>query len=65
MATNFLWKIDGSIVGGYIVITLIVGLLIRKYVNNVDDYLLAGREVDLYAGMASLAATELDRKSVV
>ena len=58
MATNFLWKIDGTIVGGYILITLIVGLLIRKYVNNVDDYLLAGREVDLYAGMASLAATE-------
>ncbi|WP_223315511.1 sodium:solute symporter family protein [Clostridium botulinum] len=58
MPTNFSWMLDGSIVGSYIIITLIVGLLIRKYVNNVDDYLVAGREVDLYAGMASLAATE-------
>ena len=31
---------------------------LRKYVGNVEDYLVAGREVNLYAGMASLAATE-------
>ncbi|SHF16714.1 sodium:solute symporter family protein [Clostridium fallax] len=58
MSTNFSWMLDGSIVGCYILVSLVVGLLIRKYVSNVDDYLLAGREVDLYAGMASLAATE-------
>lgn len=58
MGSNFLWYIDGIIVVGYLILTMVVGLMVRKYVNNVDDYLVAGREVDLYAGMASLAATE-------
>lgn len=55
---NFSWALDGSIIGFYILISLLVGLSIRKYVSNVEDYLVAGREVNLYAGMASLAATE-------
>jgi SSS family solute:Na+ symporter len=55
---NFSWALDGSIIGFYILISLLVGLSIRKYVTNVEDYLVAGREVNLYAGMASLAATE-------
>ena len=55
---NFSWALDGSIIGFYILISLLVGLSIRKYVTNVEDYLVAGREVNLYAGIASLAATE-------
>lgn len=55
---NFSWALDGSIIGFYILVSLLVGLSIRKYVSNVEDYLVAGREVNLYAGMASLAATE-------
>lgn len=55
---HFSWLLDGSIIGFYILVSLFVGLSIRKYVNNVEDYLVAGREVNLYAGMASLAATE-------
>ena len=55
---NFSWLLDGGIIGFYILISLLVGLSLRKYVSNVEDYLVAGREVNLYAGMASLAATE-------
>lgn len=55
---HFSWFLDGGIVGVYILISLLVGLSLRKYVGNVEDYLVAGREVNLYAGMASLAATE-------
>ncbi|WP_156285916.1 sodium:solute symporter family protein [Oceanivirga salmonicida] len=55
--TNFS-LLDGGMVGFYILLSLIIGLLIRKYVKNVDDFLVAGRSVDLYVGMASLAATE-------
>lgn len=55
---NFNWFLDGSIVGVYILLSLIVGLIIKKYVKNVDDFLVAGRSVNLYVGMASLAATE-------
>ena len=56
--TNFNWYIDGSIILIYIIGTLIAGLMMRRYVKNVDDYLVAGRQVNLYLGIASLAATE-------
>ncbi|MGL6114928.1 MAG: sodium:solute symporter family protein [Cetobacterium sp.] len=56
--TNFSWLLDGGLVGFYILLSLIVGIFIRKYVRNVNDFLVAGRSVDLHVGMASLAATE-------
>ena len=56
--SNFNWYIDGSIILLYLIGTLTAGLLMRRYVRNVDDYLVAGRKVDLYLGIASLAATE-------
>lgn len=55
--TNFSW-IDGSIVGLYFLIAMIAGLSVRKYVGKVEDFLVAGREMDVYLGVASLAATE-------
>jgi solute:Na+ symporter, SSS family len=56
--TNFNWLLDGSIVGLYLLITMVAGLMVRKYVGNVEDFLVAGREMDVYLGIASLAATE-------
>ena len=55
---NFNWLLDGSIVGVYLLITMFAGLYVRKYVSKVDDFLVAGREMDVYLGIASLAATE-------
>ena len=55
--SHFSWAIDGSIVGLYILATMIAGLMVRKYVRNVDDFLVAGREMNVYLGIASLAAT--------
>jgi SSS family solute:Na+ symporter len=55
--SNFTW-IDGSIVGLYLVVTMIAGLSVRKYVGKVEHFLVAGREMDVYLGVASLAATE-------
>ncbi|WP_410687350.1 sodium:solute symporter family protein [Avibacterium paragallinarum] len=55
---QFNWSVDGSIVGLYILLSLVVGILVRKYVKNVNDFLVAGRNVDLHVGIASLAATE-------
>ena len=55
--SHFSW-IDGSIVGLYLVATMIAGLSVRKYVGKVEHFLIAGREVDVYLGIASLAATE-------
>jgi SSS family solute:Na+ symporter len=55
---RFSWPIDGSIVGLYLLITMIAGLWVRKYVSRVEDFLVAGREMNVYLGIASLAATE-------
>jgi solute:Na+ symporter, SSS family len=56
--TNFNWLLDGSIVGVYLVATMAAGLMVRKYVGKVEHFLVAGREMDVYLGIASLAATE-------
>ena len=55
---NFSWPIDGTIVGLYLLATMVAGLMVRKYVRNVGDFIVAGREMDLHLGIASLAATE-------
>ena len=55
---HFSWTIDGSIVGIYLLATMIAGVMVRRYVSKVDDFLVAGREMNLYLGIASLAATE-------
>lgn len=54
---NFTW-IDGSIVGMYLLATMIAGITVRKYVGKVEHFLVAGREMNLFLGIASLAATE-------
>ncbi|MCY3022192.1 MAG: sodium:solute symporter family protein [Planctomycetota bacterium] len=56
--THFSWALDGSIVGVYLLATMIAGIMVRKYVGKVEHFLIAGREMNLYLGIASLAATE-------
>jgi len=56
--THFSWWLDGSIVGLYLLATMVAGIAVRKYVGKVEHFLLAGREMNVYLGIASLAATE-------
>lgn len=56
--TNFDFLIDGSIILLYLIGTITAGLWVRKLVTGVDDFLVAGRSLNLYLGIASLAATE-------
>lgn len=56
--TNFIMNIDGGIIFVYIIISLVIGIYIKKYVRNAKDFILANQSVDLYSGLASLAATE-------
>lgn len=58
MSPHFDWLVDGSIVGLYLLATMVAGLWVRRYVTNVESYLVAGREMNVYLGIASLAATE-------
>ena len=57
LASNFS-LLDGGFVGVYLVVVMTAGILVRKYVSKVDEFLLAGRELNIYLGIASLAATE-------
>ena len=43
--TNFNWLLDGSIVGLYLLVTMVAGLMVRKYVGKVEQFLVAGREM--------------------
>ena len=45
MSSHFSLPIDGSIVGLYLLITMLAGLAVRKYVRRVEDFLVAGREI--------------------
>jgi SSS family solute:Na+ symporter len=56
--THFSPWIDGSIIGVYLLITMAAGVWVRRYVGRVEDFLVAGREMDVFLGIASLAATE-------
>ena len=56
--TNFDPLVDGGIVLIYLFGTIAAGVFVKRYVKNINDFLVAGRNVDLHLGIASLAATE-------
>src|SRR5271154_1495652 len=51
--------IDWVIVVVYLAVSMLIGLLGRKYVGNTAHFLVAGRELGTYIGIATLAATEI------
>jgi len=51
--------LDWAIVGTYLAASVGVGLLGKRYVGTVSHYLVAGRELGLFVGIATLAATEI------
>jgi len=51
--------IDWIIIVVYMVGCVVAGVWMRRYVRNVEDFAVAGREMDLNLGVASLAATEV------
>ena len=51
--------IDWVIIVGYLAVSLGIGILGKRFVGNVDHFLVAGRELGLYIGIATLAATEI------
>ena len=50
--------LDWIIVFAYLTVTMVVGISMRRYVKKVEHFIVAGREMDVYLGVASLAATE-------
>jgi SSS family solute:Na+ symporter len=50
--------LDAGIVAVYLVITIAAGLAMRRAVGTVEHFLVAGRQMNIFLGVASLAATE-------
>ena len=55
--TNFTF-IDWIIVGVYLSISLIIGLLVKRFATNMTSYIGAGRALGTRLGVATLAGTE-------
>jgi SSS family solute:Na+ symporter len=51
--------IDWLIVVSYLAGSVALGLIGKRYLGDVSHYLVAGRELGLYVGIATLAATEI------
>ena len=51
--------VDWVIVVVYLALSVGIGLMGKRFVGNVSHYLVAGRELGVYVGVATLAATEI------
>ena len=54
-----LTPLDWAIIVVYLVGCVVAGVWMKRFVRNVEDFAIAGREMDVYLGVASLAATEV------
>lgn len=57
--------VDWVIIVFYLGICITAGVRMRRYVRGVEDFAVAGREMNLNTGIASLAATELGLVTVM
>ena len=63
-STNFS-RVDWIIVMIYICIPVVIGVLVRKYVHHVSDFIVAGRSLRLFIAIATLTGTELGLVTVM
>ncbi|MAE65395.1 MAG: hypothetical protein CMJ18_14075, partial [Phycisphaeraceae bacterium] len=56
--TNFT-PFDWIIVGVYLLVSVVIGVLARKYIANMADYVTAGRAIGTALGVATMTGTEL------
>lgn len=52
-------SLDWIIVIGYLILSVAIGMIGRRYIGSVAHYLVAGRELGVFIGIATLAATEI------
>ncbi|MEW6160281.1 MAG: sodium:solute symporter family protein [Verrucomicrobiota bacterium] len=57
--------IDWGIIAAYLLVCLAAGVWMRRFVRGVEDFAVAGREMNVNLGIASLAATELGLVTVM
>jgi len=63
-STNFA-TIDWIIVSVYICIPVVIGLIVKKYIRQMSDFIVAGRSLRLFIAIATLTGTELGLVTVM
>ena len=62
--TNF-GAIDWAIIIAFLVISTALGLWARRYIGGMEDYVVAGRAVKTYLGVATIIASEMGLVTVM
>lgn len=62
--TNF-GALDWCIVVGYLVAVVTIGVYIKRYITNVTDFIVAGRGLRTFLGIATMIGTELGLVTVM
>ncbi len=62
--TNFT-QLDWAIVAGYLLVSLIIGVVVKKYSTGMANYIGAGRSVGPWLGVATMTGTELGLVTVM
>ncbi|MFC2124083.1 sodium:solute symporter [Bacteroidota bacterium] len=63
--TNTFGFIDWAFIIGFLVISLSIGLIARKRIVSIDDFLLVGRKLRSFRGIATLASTEMGLVTII
>jgi SSS family solute:Na+ symporter len=63
--TNTFGIIDWAFVIGFLIISLSIGLFARKRIGSIDDFLLVGRKLRSFRGIATLASTEMGLVTII
>jgi SSS family solute:Na+ symporter len=64
MLASFSW-LDWTLVLAYIVAATVIGVLCRRYIRNLADFIVAGRGVSSFLGVATLSGTEIGLVTVM
>lgn len=64
LGTNF-GGLDWAIVGVYLAGTVVIGLYVNRYIRNMSDYVVAGRSLRSFLGIATMIGTELGLVTVM
>lgn len=62
--TNF-GLVDGVIVVAYLLISLAIGLMVKRYAGSMENYIGAGRKIGPWLGVATMTGTELGLVTVM
>ncbi len=62
--TNFS-TLDWIIVAGYLAVSVVIGLMVRRYASSMKNYITAGRGLGTWLGIATMTGTELGLVTVM